>query len=260
MGKKDSSETRVWPVFNSKDKTGCLWLPKFLVLPKGGNPLNLPSNADFEIEEYRLGDNEKKLDLPISLLSWLIRHPQKLSKLSENNLNSDTEKDKKRKALLEGSNECLNEALNLLRNNPQKENWHIFEGTTQPDVFIKTPDFIIVIEGKRTEREPTKSTKWMKVRHQMLRHIDCAFEISGKRKVIGFFIVEGDGKNCDVPDKWISYAKETISSKVIESSLPHRKPEEQICIASSFIGVTTWQEVCKVFGMDYDKLPNETEE
>ena len=151
----------------------------------------------------------------------------------------------------------MREALGLLQYNPTGENWHLFEGKTRPDVYIKTPDLIMVIEGKRTERKPTTSTTWMAGRHQMLRHIDCAWEIAGDRKVVGFFIVEEIGTDCQVPAAWIDYAMQTLTPKAITSSLPHRSPEEQAGIASCFAGVTTWQLLCREFNLNFTSLPDE---
>jgi len=115
-----------------------------------------------------------------------------------------------------------------------------------------------VIEGKRTEPFPTLSTKWMPVRHQMLRHLDCAWEIRGKKEVYGFFIVEGDGEAdaYDVPQRWIEASKDTISDKALKGSLPHRNPDEIEKITKCFLGITTWQAVCGEFGIDWKSLPD----
>lgn len=255
MGKYDSSKTRVEPVFNllrEKDRTGRSWLPKLLQLPNRSSEISLPSDCDFTIQGAWWGPEERKLDPPVALLSWLIRNPKppKSGKLS-----SDPVKERKRQELMDGCESKLAEALALLRDNPKGEDWHIFEGQTQPDVFIQTPRVSVVIEGKRTEREATTCTKWMDARHQMLRHIDCAWEIRGKKQVIGFFIVEGDGKDGDIPPYWLDYATEITGAAAIAGSLPHRGPEEQRGIASSFIGVTTWQTVCREFGIDWAELP-----
>jgi hypothetical protein len=255
MGMYDSSKTRVEPVFNclcQSDPTGRAWLPKLLQLPNRSSEISLPSDCDFTIQGRWWGPEERKLDPPVALLSWLIRN-LKLPKSGE--LSSDPSKETKRRDLIAGCESRLVEALALLRRNPNGEDWHIFEGETQPDVFIQTPHIIVVIEGKRTEREATTSTKWMAVRHQMLRHIDCAWEIRGKKQVIGFFIVEGSAKDGDVPPRWRDYATEITSAAAIAGSLPHRGPEEQKGIASSFIGVTTWQKVCWEFGIDWAALP-----
>lgn len=258
MGEKDSSRTRVAPVFNmlyARDKTGRIWLPRLLCLPTGGHPIRISPKWDSTIQDVGWGENEKKLDPPISLLSWLIRHPRIPV---DGQLSHNLVKAQKRHDLIEGSDARLREALGLLSHNPEGHDWHIFEGKTQPDVFIQTADILIVIEGKRTEREATKETKWMTGRHQMLRHIDCAWEIKGKRKVVGFFIVEGDGTKDGVPTFWLDQAQKTIGLDAIMSSLPHRGPEEQEGISQCFLGVTTWQRVCGEFGIDWMSIMNLT--
>ena len=258
MGKNDSSKTRVAPVFNqllNDDPTGCYWLPRLISLPNGGNSLSVQPNCRFTIKEHRWDANEKKLNPPVALLSWLIRHPREpVSGI----LSSDPSKAEIRRKWIKGSQETIIEGLSLLRHNPKGYDWHIFEGQTQPDVFIETDDMIIVIEGKRTEREPTIKTKWMQGRNQILRHLDCAWEIRGEKQLLGFFIVEGNESSVEVPSQWNTFTATTISSVTISSSLPHRGPEEQQGIASCFIGVTTWQRVCKEFGIDYSSLPDES--
>jgi hypothetical protein len=256
MGKYDSSKTRVTPIFDTlyaNGKTGNSWLKILLNLPSGGKPVTVKNDWDFTILEKGWGENEKKLEPPVSLLSWLIRH----CKTPKNGkLSADLEKTRKRQELIDESDFRIKEGLSLLRNNPAQENWFVFEGQTQPDVFIQTSDLVIVIEGKRTEPETTKHTKWMQGRHQMLRHLDCAWEIKGRKQVIGFFIVEGEGTTDDVSDFWKKEATNTINQDAIASSLPHRGPEEQTAIANCFIGITTWQRICKEFGIDWNSLPD----
>ena len=255
MGKKNSSKTRVEPVFKKlyeRDHTGKTWIARLLDLPIGGYPISMRSEWDLAIQEVGWGDNEKKLDPPVALLSWLIRYPRKPV---SGKLSSDPVKAQKRLELIKGSEARQIEALKLLRENPEREDWHIFEGKSQPDVFLQTRDLLVVIEGKRTERKPTTQTKWMKGRHQMLRHIDCAWEVAGKRTVIGFFIVEGNRTDDKVPTQWMEYAKHTTSSEAVKSSFPHRGPEERIGIAECFAGVTTWQRVCREFRIDWATLP-----
>jgi hypothetical protein len=254
MGKHDSTKTRVAPIFDQlyrNDRTGHSWLGKLISLPTGGFSVRVPSGCDLTIEDCGWGDREKKLDPPVALLSWLIRHPR--HPLS-GNLSSDRNKSIKRKEWIAGSDANVLEGLALLRDNSKAENWHLFEGQTQPDVYIQTPSIILVIEGKRTERCPTTSTKWMVGRHQMLRHIDCAWEIAGKRKVVGFFVVEGEADST-VPSAWLDYARQTITEDAIRSSLSHRGPEEQDGIASCFAGVTTWQHLCEECNLDWAAMP-----
>jgi hypothetical protein len=122
-------------------------------------------------------------------------------------------------------------------------------------VYIATPDLIVVIEGKRTESGPTTSTMWMSPRLQMLRHMDSALEAAGGRTVLGLFAVEGaaDGS---VPTDWQQHAKDTISPEALASSLPHRTEADCETIARGFLGVTTWQAICREFGIYPESLPN----
>jgi len=257
MGRKDSSRTRVGPVFDSifaKYRQGSDWLPQLLRLPIGGNSINIDPCWDLTINDKGWGTEEKRLEPPVSLLSWLVRHPKIPN---DGLLSEDPVKAQKRRELFEGSDARMHEALSLLRSNPLGEDWHIFEGITQPDVFIQTPNLMVVIEGKRTEREATKKTKWMSGRYQIWRHIDCVWEIKGQREVFGFFIVEGDGLSGRVPAHWMDEVRMTMSQEALESSLPHRGHEEQEEIRQCFIGVTTWQKVCREFGIDWDSLPDQ---
>lgn len=107
MEKRDSSKTRVAPVFNilcASDKTGKSWLPKLLCLPIGGTSVRPNPSWDFTIEDKGGEPNEKKLEPPVSLLSWLIRHPRMPS---DGQLSENASKAQKRKELIEGSDTRL---------------------------------------------------------------------------------------------------------------------------------------------------------
>lgn len=242
----------------SKDGTGRSWLPRLLQLPEAGADIDLPPDIDYEIvasgwESCVPGKKETALDPPVSLLSWLIRNPRKPV---SGTLSDDPVKREKRQEWIANSPERLMEALRLLRNNPQGDDWFLFEGPSQPDVYIETKNMIVVIEGKRTESKPTTSTKWMPGRHQMLRHLDCAWEVKGRKQVIGFFIVEGIGDTVDVPANWLNFSRQSISNRAVATSLPHRGPEERAAIAEAFKGVTTWQRVCSEFNIEWSKMPS----
>lgn len=144
-------------------------------------------------------------------------------------------------------------ALDGLQRDTSRGNWWVLEGSTYPDAVIETPDAIIVIEGKRTERKPTRRTTWMSTRDQMLRHMDGAWEVRGERRVLGFFILEADrGK---LPAGWETVAADTVAQDMLANSLPHRSPDERAAIAAGFLGATTWQDVCIEFGLDAARLP-----
>jgi hypothetical protein len=128
--------------------------------------------------------------------------------------------------------------------------WYVLEGPSCPDVFLESDDLVVVIEGKRTEPAATTTTTWMPVRHQMLRHLDAAWDMRGDRQLLGFFIVEGDtADSMAVPAHWREAARNTTTSGALAQSLPHRSPDVQLRIGDAFIGVTTWQAVCRALSI-----------
>lgn len=201
-------------------------------------------------------EKEKELPPPVSLLEWLVRNPPSQF---EGSLGSSEFTVAKRKALLKGDQQVRDEALRLLRTPPPPSKaWYILEGPSYPDVFIKTADVILVVEGKRTEAKPTRKTSWMTTRDQLLRHIDCAWEIRGGRRVYGMMIVEGNGGEdaVQVPPRWLEWVADSRRNPVLKNSLPHRSENERHAIAAAVLGVTTWQRVCREFGIDWNSLPD----
>lgn len=224
------------------------------MLPSDGSSVFNSPMAASDIQVLHFGRNEKPLEPPTALLSWLIRN---LKAPRDGRLSKDPIVAQKRSELIAGEPARIEDALRALKSGG-REDWFIFEGSTWPDVFIGTADLLVVIEGKRTEGGPTKNTKWMEGRHQMLRHIDCAWEIRGRRSVCGFFIVEGDKISGETPLLWTKAARETTSTDALARSLPHRGSEERAAIAACFAGVTTWQKICAEFGIDFEAIRNLT--
>lgn len=169
---------------------------------------------------------------PIALLSWLIRNlkpPQKPTTIGRD-----------REAILAQGPETIAGALDLLLSEYQAKVWYILAGPTSPDAMIITPDALIVVEGKRTEPGPTTYTTWMAGRHQIWRHIYAAWEIRGRRRVYGFFIVDaGCGGSIEVPESWKIAVCNSFSVESLESSFPHRGRRELTEISQCLLGVTT---------------------
>jgi hypothetical protein len=189
---------------------------------------------------------------PTSLLGWLIEN---VKGPTTNDAWGDGKVRRKREALIRGDRTVIAEALKRLEKVRGERDWAILEGPSQPDVFLETDEVVVVIEGKRTESSPTTATAWKPVRHQMLRHLDGAWEIRGSRSVYGFFIVEGAPERPgDIPQVWEDFAKTTVSAEALARSLPHRTREEQRRIAEAFLGVTTWQAVCAQFDIPKEVL------
>lgn len=59
--------------------------------------------------------------------------------------------------------------------------WYVFEGFTNPDIFIEGDDYIIVCEGKWTEPHITTKTTNLaadnEYRNQMVRHIQGGLKL-----------------------------------------------------------------------------------
>ena len=258
MGKKDSSKTRVAPIFDelqARDSEGVSWLQRLLSIPTQPGKVATPASVKGSLEVARWADDEQALAPPQSLLRWLVENPSSLAP-PKNFGTTSKSTHAKREALLAGDVATRDEALHLIESKPQQtKGWHIFEGLTYPDVYLQTEDVIIVIEGKRTEAGPTTSTQWMPSRHQMLRHLDCAWERRGPRQVYGFFVVEG--AQDVIPEVWKDACSATIATNNLEASLPHRAPDERQAIAQAFVRVTSWQEICRVFEIAFGELPDE---
>ena len=242
------------------DGTGRSWMPRLLRLPRlPGGTLFTPDRCGvlrrhhWNREDCSL--KEARLDPPRALLTYLVEHPA--PSIIEGQMSEGTRA--KRRALLEGNREVLAEALTLLEQTPiPTKVWYVLEGRTQPDAYLEMDDCIVVVEGKRTEPEPTTHTMAMAGRHQMLRHIDCAWETRGEKPVFGFFVVSGGAEPDDipVPDEWAEAAASTIGEEALSSSLPHRSDTERSAIASCFLGATTWQAIRAEFELDWDRLPD----
>lgn len=249
-GQRDSSKTRVRPVFDALWNMSRTWLPDLLMLPRLGVASGgIKVTGDLTLVEGHWEPNEQGLDPPVSLLSWLIRNLWTLGK------SPGVETD--RAGVLSGDFAAIANALRRLRSEHASRAWWIFEGVTYPDVLLIAPDALVVIEGKRTESGPTTRTSWLLGRQQIWRHLDAAWEIRGKRAVYGFFIVEGDANDNgrSLPAVWREAVAKTVSADALAASFPHRSADETQGIAASFLGATTWQQVCDRFGLDRRQLP-----
>jgi hypothetical protein len=250
-GKYDSSKTRVRPVFDQLWQQGRDWLPRLLALPMAGHPEARVRSGGLQLLEGQWEPNERRLDPPVSLLSWLIRHLGEIA--GDRQLPPG-----RRKSLAEGDPETVVQALEALRSSKAEREWWIFEGRTCPDVHLVAENATVVIEGKRTEPGATTYTEWLKGRHQMWRHIDAAWEIRGRRAVYGFFIVEGsaEAEPDTLPLVWRDACDACRTRDALVLSFPHRSAAEIEAISRCFLGATTWQAVCRHFGIDWNALPH----
>lgn len=252
MGKQDSTKTRVTPVFDKlrhADPTGQAWVVPLLALPtRDGASVDRIITPPLRANTLQFGAAEAQLEPPRSLLRWMVEHPERLQWPKQAD-NHDPATQAKRKALLANDSAVRAEALDLLAKGQPQQTWYVLEGRSRPDVYFETDDAIVVIEGKRTELGPTRNVSWLPGRDQMLRHLDCAWELRRNRRVFGVLIVE-DQDGGGVPRKWRDACDETIAADALERSLPHRTQDEREQIAASFLGATTWNRVCDALGLE----------
>lgn len=248
-GRFNSSKTRVAPVFGALEaraEENPQWPRNLLDLAVGEDRVDRPWQAqDLRVLTIHYEPEERPLQPPVALLAWLIRNLD----ASPNKLRGEDEVTRQRRKLAAKDPATIELALDLLRRSGPAKGWHILEGPTCPDVLLVTTDALIVVEGKRTEAGPTTNTTWMSGRHQMLRHLDAAWEIRGRRAVYGLFIVEAEPGRTSASPLWVAAAEETVSERAVRRSLPHRSSEEQAAIAATFLGVATWQAIVASFGL-----------
>lgn len=269
MGIHDSSWTRVKPVFDALfayDPTGAEWLRKLLELPSrpDGYEASLPAELGPLIEHRWAGhgDGEMRLEPPRSLLDYLLDH--RIQTPPANYGTNDPRKRGLREKLFAGDREALSEARELVRSQGfVRGGWHIFEGKTAVDAYLETPELIVLVEGKRTERGTTTKTAWMHARDQILRNLDAIWDRRGGKEVVAFFAVEGAGDppgGCELTPQWRRLVAETLDPAALQASLPHRPKKDQTAIANRFLGATTWQAICAELGVDWSGVRDLTHE
>ncbi len=251
MGRFNSSKTRVVPVFDAlyqRDSSGSSWLPALAALGSRAAGLELPSDFGRLPEDYQpyWGEKERRLDPPPALLQWLAGNA---SKPASDKLWGSEQVRALREQLVAGDEAVIKQALESLQNSPRRRAWYVLEGESFPDAFLQTDKLLFVIEGKRKESKLTTTTTWMAGRSQIIRHMDAAWEVRGGRRVLGLTIVEGEGGSEAVAPSpyWMRQSDDQVAPKKLADSLPHRDAGSRTQLASGFLGVTTWQRVCKTF-------------
>ncbi len=248
-GKKNSSQTRVYPAF-IKIKNQ---MEDFIEWLNERQPCNIPTrNVDWDTMIIRFADEKGHGEIALppsaSLLKWMIENFGKSQRLNKmpSGINVSAKTLARRKELYERNVARIKEAINSI-NLGRRRGWFAMEGYTRPDVYIETNQFILLIEGKRTEPNLTDSTTFFcNGRDQLIRHMDAALELAGNRAIWGLVIYEEDAPY--IP---------RITDQMIEDSLPHRTQTDRDRIKSGWLSPMTWQELGARFKIRYPDVCKE---
>ena len=242
MGKYDSTKTRVVPLFDFINSNHDELNKLFSVF---GMDKSFEKNSIIKI---CYGKNEAKIPASKSMLIWMLENLDKLSNVTNygtNNQNSDTFK--KRELLFSGDSKTFDEAIDSVKNMPKgtERKWYIFEGKTSPDIYIETNDSIFIGEAKRTERDITTKTMWLKNRDQLIRHIDSKLDQS--KKIYSFYILEKK----DFEKYYEKSMKHYYIKEYFKSNLEHRSDEFVDRALKSFIGIAFWEDLAELYKLTF---------
>lgn len=152
----------------------------------------------------------------------------------------DKENQKSRQRACEDAIKELNKNYDNL--SPTSRAWYVFEGFTNPDIFIEAEDYIIVCEGKWTEPKITTHTTNLngkdEHRNQMIRHIQAALNHKDK-KVYAFYIVD-EGCGYEETLKIEKFPK-LVDGEKIQINSPEREK-----IIEAYKGYITWQQIKEI--------------
>jgi hypothetical protein len=261
---RDSSKTRVTPIFDclyGVDPSGSGWLLRLLRLGSRSENFPEPFAGPSLVARHgqRWGPNEVSLPAPVALLQHLVRtvDPSLVEKSKDQG-----ELLEKRRALGRRDPATVANALSRLEElrltgkRPGKE-WYVLEGPSRPDALLESEDFVLCIEGKRTENCCTTTTKFMSCRSQLVRHMDAAMEEYPEKRIFGLLIVEGSGGSGakEPSDHWRAECRAQYAEEMLRESLPHRPADERQAIADRILGLTTWQAVSAEFRIPLPPAP-----
>lgn len=260
MGSRDSSKTRVAPLFDQlyeRDQTGATWLDSLIALGSRRDIVATVPRSQRLVPNHgkRWGPGEMPLPAPQALLEYLIANldAQLVAGCSDS---GDTLV--KRTKLAAGDQPTIAEGLAAIRAGQRGKKWFVLEGDSRPDALLETENLVLCIEGKRTEAKCTTKTQWMRQRAQLLRHMDAAMNRFTGKRVLGLLIVEGDGgaESVAPSQHWLDESEAAYAPAMTAASLPHRSTAEQDLVRENILGLTTWQAACRALGIDWNSIPD----
>ena len=280
-GLRNSSLTRVQPFFDCLFKergNGPAWLSTLLgMATKNKGLADALSVKDCNIiirtsnkkssdtkREQQAWDScfEYSIAPSVAFLKWLINNPNELrwpTTKGERKEFSNPKTQQMRTYLIDHTDEAngkkaQQEALRqigLISNSKhvvqsvkhKTEAWVRFEGYTRLDCLLETSNFVLAIEGKRTE-QVSKSITWYRQRNQIVRILEVLKEYA-QDKQYALLLMNEDGIDPIKDDDFIK-------------SLPHFKLSKQKAqeISDHYLGCVSWASACEELGIDTRCLPD----
>jgi hypothetical protein len=259
MGDKNSSVTRIWPVFDrllDGNGSGTTWFGPLVNLAtkrsdwQPGSLLPalkvfgtaLPRNLKSVLgvpHATRLGKLRNCFEVdyppPTRFLRWLIENPAKLSwptskEGKSRQFGADTQR--LRASLLKGDGAARAKALNALAVDGavgSRRKWWAFEGFTSVDCVLETDQLLVFIEGKRTERIST-ATEWYPKRNQIVRNLEVAScAAASAAKAFGVILCTEEPV--------------ALLEHDFADGLPHLPQPERDELRQHYLGCVTWRQI-----------------
>jgi hypothetical protein len=266
MGKYNSSETRVGPVFralNDKDASGDSWLRPLLTMAVRTDcerVAEIPSDLG---QLQRPPQFELPADPARSFLRYLIEHTQDLQWPQDQKVWdkwSDSTRTMRRR-LQDGDPGARADALTNLEKTRSlpKRTWWRFEGVTMVDCALLTSSTVVFIEGKRTELGPASEILWYRRRNQVLRGLDCCAQYAHQTARSHYFVMLIVDKDSQSDQQRRAEIEKTVSPEVVAGSLPHLTEQGRGELMTHYLGVTTWQDIVRKFRLPESALPETTQ-
>ncbi|RZL50772.1 MAG: hypothetical protein EOP00_02640 [Pedobacter sp.] len=246
MGKYNSSKTRVTPLFNKIGSDDSMLNELFKLFK-----YKVPKFENESVLEICYGKNEKRIPAPKSMLTWMLNNLSELNKLPNYGIkNNESQSYIKRKLLFAGDSKTLKEAIDAVSNVEKSSDsrWYVFEGKTAPDIYIKTKESIFIGEAKRTERNITTKTLWLKNRDQLIRHIDSLLD--QEKEIYSFYLLE----NKTFKNYYEQSMKLYNDRSYFESNLKHRNEQQIDRAFKSFIGFIFWEDLAEKFDIPFPEI------
>ena len=230
MTTTDCDRTRVAPVFNwlvTQDPSGRSWVRRLLTLPGQPSHPTRPVPAEpGRLREAVWWPRTPSLEEPPDLATHQIRTLEATMRDLERTENPDI----------------------------RTLDWFTL-GPVKPNALVVTTRVMAAIEARRDP--PTSLPSPLDEAFRIVRHLDALFQQRRGRIVVAMLIVEEHEADPGWLVRFSSKVAEALANpEFLATWLPHRDPPERQAITQGFLGVTTWQHLCRELGIPWSALPD----